>query len=224
MARGDVDRAAPRVGDPAPAQAREHRDEVLAGLGGDLRVDLDLAVEAGARGEAPSSPPEGDPAVAGGAEVVHERAGVGDALAAGPVELVEHVVDRLGQDDVRGRDRQAVAQRLDAARGGVHRQHRGAGADAAAGGLGDDVVAHVQRGHPRVLVDDVSQRSRAGRARGGRAGRSRRLRRTGRGGSGASRSGRASPPRRAAARGRSARRRGSRPARASWAGAVDAIT
>ena len=54
---------------------------------GHLGVDLDLAAEPRARCQPPSAPPERDPAVAGRAEVVHERAGVGDALAAGPAQM-----------------------------------------------------------------------------------------------------------------------------------------
>ena len=50
-----------------------------------------------------------------------------------PAQRVEHVRDRLGQHDVRGGDREPAAQRPEAARGGVDRQHRGAGAHAPAG-------------------------------------------------------------------------------------------
>ena len=142
------------------------------GLPRHLGVDLDAAAEPRARGEPAAAPAERDPAVAGGAEVVHERAGVGDALAAGPAELLEHVGDRLGQDDVRGGDRDPRAQRLEAARGGVDGQHGGARAHAAAGGLGRHAARRrVQRAHPRALVDrDARAMTRARRPSASRAG------------------------------------------------------
>ena len=72
-----------------------------------------------------AAPAEGDAPVRGGAEVIDQRAAVGDALAAGPTDLLQQVGDRLGEDDVRGGDAEAVAQGaapgLD---GGADRQHR----------------------------------------------------------------------------------------------------
>ena len=74
-------------------------------------VALDAAAEAGAERERPAAPAEHDPAVVRGPEVVHERAAVGDRLAAGPAELLEHVGHRLGEHDVRGGHGEPVAQR-----------------------------------------------------------------------------------------------------------------
>ena len=62
----------------------------------------------------------------GGAEVVQQRAPVGDRLAAAPAQLLDHVGHRLGQHDVAGGDREAVAQPPHLARGGVDRHRRGA--------------------------------------------------------------------------------------------------
>ena len=52
-----------------------------------------------------AAPAEGDPPVGGGAEVVDHRPRVGDALAAGPADLLEHVGHRLGDHHVAGGQR-----------------------------------------------------------------------------------------------------------------------
>jgi hypothetical protein len=67
---------------------------------------------------------EGDAAIRGGAEVVDQGAAVGDALAAGPTDLLDQVRHRLGEDDVRGGDREAVAKGRPGRLGrGPERQH-----------------------------------------------------------------------------------------------------
>ena len=100
-----------------------------------VAVDLDAPVHARAVGQPPAAPAEQDAAVAGGAEVVDQRAAVGHALAAGPAELRDHVGHGLGQHDVRGGDREARAQAALGARGGADRQHDGAGLHAPRVGL-----------------------------------------------------------------------------------------
>ena len=155
MARGDVDRPAPGVGDargpPAPGTSSTRWRRVSSATSGSTST---RPLRRAPGREPPAAPPEHDPPVARGAEVVHERARVGDALAARPAQLLQHVRDRLGQDDVRGGDRDAGAQRLEAARGGVDGQHGGAGAHAAAGGLDRHAAGmRVQRAHARALED-----------------------------------------------------------------------
>ena len=226
VARGDVDRAAPGVRDRAALERREHRDQVAAGLLGDLGVDLDAPAQPRARREPPAAPAERDPAVARGAEVVHERARVGDALAAGPADRLEHVGDRLGQHDVRRGDREPVAQRPEPARGGVDRQHRArprARARPRSRPRPRRGAACSARTRERSWIT-ARAAVRAGRARAARAGRSRRRARPARAGSAASRSARAAPAP-SSARDPVARRGGddARRSRASCAGAVEAI-
>ena len=62
-------------------------------------------------GQPAAAPAEHDPPVARGAEVVDERAAVGDALAARPADPLDHVGHRLGEHDVRGGHRQPRPQR-----------------------------------------------------------------------------------------------------------------
>ncbi len=100
----------------------------------DAGVDLGAAVEAGAHRDPAAAPAEGDAAVGRGAEVVDEGAAVGDRLAAGPADLLEHVGDRLGDDDVGGGDGEPAAQRAAAAFGGAaDREDAARGADPGAG-------------------------------------------------------------------------------------------
>ena len=83
MARRDVDRAAPGVGDrrgpraPGTSSTRWRRVSPATSASTSTRPPR----RAPGR-EPPAAPAERDPAVAGGAEVVHEGARVGDALAA----------------------------------------------------------------------------------------------------------------------------------------------
>ncbi len=132
-----------------PCEAGEEAHHRLVRGAGGVAVDLHAAVHARPVGQPPAAPAEQDAAVAGGAEVVHQRAPVGHALAARPVKLGDHVRHRLGQDDVRGGDGQPRAQARLGARRGADREHDGAGADAAGGGL----YRRADAPHRRVLVD-----------------------------------------------------------------------
>ena len=96
----------------APGEAREE------GAGGARRsaattlgVELGAAAQPRAHRDPAAAPAEGDAAVRGGAEVVDQGAAVGDALAAGPADLLEQLGHRLGEDDVGGGDREPAAQR-----------------------------------------------------------------------------------------------------------------
>src|SRR5919108_614776 len=89
-------------------------------------------------GAPPAAPAEDDSAVARRPEVVQERASVGDALAAGPADLLQDAGHGLGQDDVGGGDGEPRAERGDRARRRADGQHRGAGAHLPGGGLRDD--------------------------------------------------------------------------------------
>ena len=86
-----------------------------------LGVELRAPVRARADLHPPTAPAEQDAPVLGGAEVVQQRAPVGDRLAAGPAEPLDDVGHRLGQHDVAGGDREPVAQPPDLAGGGVDR-------------------------------------------------------------------------------------------------------
>ena len=108
---GGVDRAAPGVGEGAALEAGEVVPEVVAVSGDDVGVELGAAVQAGAHRDVAAAPAEGDAAVGRGAEVVDQGAAVGDALAAGPADLLEQLGHRLGEDDVRGGDGEPVVQR-----------------------------------------------------------------------------------------------------------------
>ena len=135
VAGGHVDRAAPGVRDAA---TRERGERSARGGRAPRPPRLRRArrgrTRATAVGEPAAAPAEDDAPVARGAEVVDQRAAVGDALAAGPAELLDHVGHRLGQDDVRGGDGQPRAQLARSrARRGADRQHRRAGAHVAAG-------------------------------------------------------------------------------------------
>ena len=110
VGRGDVDRAAPGVLDPASPERREEADELALHLGDHAAVQLDAAVQAGARRQPAASPAEDDASVGGGAEVVDQVPRVGDALAARPAELGEHVGHRLGDHHVAGGDGEPPAQ------------------------------------------------------------------------------------------------------------------
>ena len=139
VGRRGVDRASPGVGEAALAEAREVVAEVGGGEADDIGVQLGAAAQARAHRDPAPAPAEHDPAVGGGAEVVEQGAAVGDALAAGPADLLQQVRDGLGEDDVGGGDRDPVAQRPPRARRRPpHRQHGGAGADRAGGGAGLD--------------------------------------------------------------------------------------
>ena len=110
-----VDRAAPGVLDAPAGHAGEEAHEVAGDLAGDHRVDL-----GGARRSAPPGtirPPPQPKAMRPsgvGAEVVDERAAVGDRLAAGAAERLEHVRHRLGDDHVARGAREPQPQRADA--------------------------------------------------------------------------------------------------------------
>ena len=110
VGRGDVDRAAPGVLDSASPERREETDELALHLGDHAAVQLDAAVQAGARRQPAASPAEDDAPVGGGAEVVDQVSRVGDALAARPAELGEHVGHRLGDHHVAGGDGEPPAQ------------------------------------------------------------------------------------------------------------------
>ena len=121
-------------------------------------------MEAGAHRDAAAAPAEGDAAVGGGAEVVDQGAAVGDALATGPADLLEQLGDRLGEDDVRGGNGEALAQRPPwGLRRGADGEHSGAGPHDAAGGVRLNAVLRAnQPGHRRALADlDPRARSRS---------------------------------------------------------------
>ena len=159
-------------------------------------------------------------------------AAVGDALAAGPADLLEQVGHRLGEDDVGGGDGEPVAQRPAPALGGAaDREHRGAGAHRAAGGPRLDPVRAPSRsartGERLVDLDAAPPAAaRAGRAPAAPAAPSPspgRRRRRGRPASGSARRPRSALERlrhlrRPRARGR---RRPPRSQTPSWAGAVE---
>ena len=97
-----------------------------------------------------AAPAEGDAAVARRAQVVEERAAVGDRLAAGPAELLEHVGHGLGQDDVARRDGVREAKPRKARRRAVHGEHGGGRADAPTRRDGDRVGAEPPDVRPLV--------------------------------------------------------------------------
>ena len=106
-----------------------------------------------AAGDPASAPPERDPAVARRAEVVHEPAPVGDRLAAGPADLLEHIRHRLGEDDVARGHRQPGRAAAEAPPPVPGRDDRGAGADAAAAVSTRTGGSVTQRRRSRRLVD-----------------------------------------------------------------------
>ena len=124
----DVDRPAPRVGDPPSLELREEAGEVGRDLGGDVGVDLGVPAEARAVDHPPSAPAEGDPPVVGGAEVMEHVAAVGDAFAARPADLLDDVGHRLGDHHVTRRERQAPPERLDGLLRSARGEHGVAGA------------------------------------------------------------------------------------------------
>ncbi len=119
-----------------------------------------------------AAPAEGDPAVARRPEVVEQGAAVGDRLAARPADLLEHVRDGLGQDDVAGRDRERRPEPGPAGGGRVDREHRGAGAHTACRRSRPSRPARARR---PVSARRSGRRARAAwraaRARAARAGR-----------------------------------------------------
>ncbi len=156
VGRGGVDRAAPSVGDALAAQARKVVEEVGRGRPDHSGVDLGAALRPRSHRDPAATPAEGDAAVRGGAEVVEQGAAVGDALAAVPADLGQQLGHRLGQDDVRGGDGEAAAQRAVAALGGgADRQHGTAGADDAAFGPGLDAVGAFAEGADRRGLEDL---------------------------------------------------------------------
>ena len=104
----------------------------------------------GSRDASPAAPAERDPAVRRGPEVVEQVAGVGDALAAGPADLLDQVGDGLGDDHVARGQRQPVAERPQGLLGSACGEHSLPGAHAAAGSRTSTPSApHVDAGDPR---------------------------------------------------------------------------
>ena len=102
-------------------------------------------------------PAEGDATVRGRAEVVDQGPAVGDALAAGPADLLQQVRHRLGEDDVGGGDgerlRSGAARRL---RRGADGEDRGVGPNrppAARSRASTAGAPATQAPHRRELVD-----------------------------------------------------------------------
>ena len=81
---------------------------------------------------------------------MEQRPAVGDRLSARPAELLDHIGDGLGQDDVARRDRMAEAEPREADRRAVDGEHGGRRAKTAAWRDGDRVSAEPTDG--RVLV------------------------------------------------------------------------
>ena len=104
--RGDVDRAAPRVGHCAAARLREEAAQRALCLRDDVRVELEPVGRPAAHPHRAAAPAEHDPAVTCRARVVDERSAVDDRLAARPAKLVEDVRNGLGEDDVARCDRE----------------------------------------------------------------------------------------------------------------------
>ena len=130
---GDVDRAAPGVRDPPALELREPAQQVAPHLLDDLVVDLHPAAGPRARRHPAAGPAEHDPPVARRARVVQQRAAVGDRLAAGPAERLDHVGHRLRADDVARGHGEPVAQRRRAFRWRRRWRSPPAARDAAAG-------------------------------------------------------------------------------------------
>ena len=129
VAGRDVDRPAPGVVDPP---ALEPGEEAARG-GGRPRPPPRRRPRRGRRSRAPAThaaaaPAERDPAVGRGAEVVEQVAGVGDALAPGPADLLEQLGHRLGDHHVARGQRQPPAQRRQRLLGPAGREDRVAGA------------------------------------------------------------------------------------------------
>ena len=122
-------------------------------LGDHAAVKLDTAVEAGARRDPAAPPTEGDASVRRGSEVVDHRPRVGDALAARPAQLGDHVGDRLGDHHVTGGDGEPPAQLAVAGQRRAGREHGGAGAHAAR-----DRCAPRRPGPPRSAAGPASPR------------------------------------------------------------------
>ena len=83
---------------------------------------------------------------AGGAEVMDQRPGVGDALAAGPAELIEDVGHRLGDHHVARGHRQSMAQGPMAGERGAARQDHGRRRGPAPPGIERDGSSPSRRG------------------------------------------------------------------------------
>src|SRR5204863_2430826 len=115
MRRRDVDRPAPRVRDAPSAELGEEANEALASAPDHARVELELRGAPCAEPHGAPAPAEGDAVVCGRAHVVHELPRIDDRLPASPAELVEHVRNGLGEDDVARGDgeRQPVAAEAD---------------------------------------------------------------------------------------------------------------
>ena len=123
----DVDRPAPGVGDGAALEPGEEGAQVGDDLVDDGGVVLGQPAQAGAAGDPAAAPAEGDAPVGRGAEVVQHRPAVGDALAAGPAGLLEHVGNGLGDRHVARGDGEAVAEgRADGVARRAQSQHAGA--------------------------------------------------------------------------------------------------
>ena len=106
----DIDRPAPGVRQSPSAELREepaNADAACAVASG----STSRRSPSGRRPPSATSPAEGDAPVRGRADVVQQRPAVVDVLTADPTDLLDHVGDWLGDDDVarRHRERQAVA-------------------------------------------------------------------------------------------------------------------
>ena len=106
----DVDRAAPGVLDPDIVQAREDRPEARRGAACRAGVGGERVADPTGPARPTAAAAEGDPAVAGGPQVVEREPRVAEPLATGPAELGETVGDRLGEDDVARPGEQATAR------------------------------------------------------------------------------------------------------------------
>src|SRR5918996_1346914 len=143
-----------------PAPALLDRDVVERGedppepLGHPPERDLVVVVpRPDPRAQSPAHPPEGDPAVGRGPEVVEGGANVADGLAAGPAELLDPFGGRGGEHDVAPPDHQRATEPRPPGRPGVRGDHGASGPHQPLRGL------HLHRAPPshpagrRALVD-----------------------------------------------------------------------
>ena len=136
----------------SPAESGEETDEVRLHAPDHSRVELEFRERPAAVAHAAAAPAEGDAAVARRTQVVQHGLAIADRLATRPAECLEHVRNRLAEDDVaRGHgERQAVTRKSGSR--GVDREHRRPGSDPATGRcVGDAVPAETI--HTCVLVN-----------------------------------------------------------------------
>ena len=158
---GDVDWPAPGVRHFASARLREEAREALARRSDDAAVELQPVGDASREPHRAASPAEGDPTVACRPHVVHERAAVDDRFAARPAELVEHIRDRLRENDVARREceREPVAGESRSRR--VDGQHGRARAYATQSCLDAAVAMNPRDLRPLMHVDAALEDARA---------------------------------------------------------------